>query len=168
MSKAPDGLFSIHIEAPIERVWETLTQTATRQPFYFDSVLEAELRPGGPLRYCTPNRKRTFIIGEILEVEAPNRLVHSFRFSDLSDPPTKVTMTLAQEAGGTRVTVTHEGLAGAPKTRKRVARGWPHILGNLDSWLVRGKLPFKTRFGYAIMKLMMPLMPKPKPPANEP
>jgi uncharacterized protein YndB with AHSA1/START domain len=163
MNEAPDGLFSIHIQAPRERVWDALTDTSTRQAFYFDSCLDTALTPGSALKYCTPDRKRTFIVGEVLEVEPPNRFVHSFRFSDLKDPPTKVTIILTEEAGGTRVTLSHGGLGTAPNTAKRVAKGWPHILGNLESWLVRGKLPLKTRIGYAMMKVMMPLMPKSKP-----
>ena len=95
-------------------------------------------------------------------MQRPARLVQSFRFSDLPDPSTRVAFTLTEEDGGTRVTIAHDDLDDAPATAKRVSKGWPHILGNLESYLVRGKLPLKTRLGYAVMKLMMPLMPKPK------
>lgn len=153
----PDALWSVVIAAPRERVWSALTQIGRPLPFLFGTVLETELRPGAPLRYCTANGKRTFIDGTVVEVSAPHRLVHTFRFTDLDEPPGTVTFTLEEESTGTRLTVTHEGLG--PKHRKRVTPGWTKILTWLRSWIERGRLSLPTRLLALVMKALTPLLP---------
>jgi len=155
-------VFSVLIAAPPQTVWDRLTTPGVVQPFYFNSILEADLRPGGDLSYLSTNRKVTFIKGQILEVTAPSRLVHTFRFNDLSDEPSTVTFELTPEADGTRLTVTHEGSEATAKTFGRVERGWRSILTNLQVWMETGKLPFKSRVQNVVMGLMLPFMPKNK------
>jgi uncharacterized protein YndB with AHSA1/START domain len=162
MTPAHERLFSIWIDAPAEKVFREITRTTGTQRFYFDTVLEADLRPGGALRYRTPDGKRTFIRGEVVEIDAPRKFVHTFRFTHLPDAPTRVTFAIADEGTGVRLTVTHDKFEGETATRKSIASGWPFIIGNLKSELERGKLPVMTRVKYALMKLMMPLMPKTK------
>ena len=153
-------IWSEHIAAPPERVWSALTHSGV-QPFYFNSLFEADLAPGGALRYSTPDRKRIFIEGRVLEIVPGSRLVHEFRFVDLAEPPQKVVFEIEEAQHGTRVTIRHDGLDDAPLHRSRVKRGWSHILRNLKTWLEQGRLPLATRVQYAVMKLLLPLMPAP-------
>jgi uncharacterized protein YndB with AHSA1/START domain len=153
-------VWSIDIEAPPERVWEELTRTGKVLRFYFDSVLEGDLRPGGKLRYVTPDRKRTFIVGDVVELTAPTRFVHTFKFTDLAEPAQKVSFDLEPVEKGTRLTVRHEGLGGAPKHGRRVDAGWTKILGDLKRWTESGRVSLGTRLRNSLMKLMLPFMPK--------
>ena len=154
------ALWSIDIEACPEKVWEELTRTGTVLRFYFDSVLEGDLRPGGKLRYVTPDRKRTFIEGEVVEFNPPTRFVHTFMFKDLAEPPQKVSFDLESIGKATRLTVRHEGLDRAPKHGRRVDSGWTKILGDLKSWTQDGRVSVGTRARNSIMKILLPLMPK--------
>jgi uncharacterized protein YndB with AHSA1/START domain len=106
-------IWSEHIAAPPERVWSALTQSGV-QPFYFNSLFEADLAPGGALRYSTPDRKRIFIEGRVLEIVPGSRLVHEFRFLDLAEPPQKVVFEIEEAQHGTRVTIRHDGLDRGP------------------------------------------------------
>jgi uncharacterized protein YndB with AHSA1/START domain len=149
------------IGAPRERVWSALTASGVVQPFYFNSLFEADLAPGGALRYSTPDGKRIFIQGRVLEIVPGFKLVHEFRFFDLAEPPQTVSLELEETSHGTRVTIRHDGLDEAPLHRSRAKRGWSHILRNLKAWLEQGRLPLTTRMQYAVMKLLIPFMPAP-------
>jgi len=155
-------VWSIDISAPRERVWEELTKRGEVMPFYFGSVLEGDLRPGGSIRYVSSNGKRAFIVGEVVEFTPPAMFSHTFRFTDLGEAAQTVTFELDQIGESTRLTVRHEGLDLAPKHGRRVGPGWTKILSDLKSWTEHGNVPFGSRFRNAIMKLMLPLMPKHK------
>jgi uncharacterized protein YndB with AHSA1/START domain len=137
-----------------------LTTPGALQPFYFNSRFDAELHPGGALTYSSADGKHTFIEGAVVQLTPEAALVHSFRFSDLSEPEQRVTFELSESGGGTRVTVRHEGLERAPRHASRVARGWPHILANLKRWMEEGKLPMRTRVQYALMAALFSVLPK--------
>ena len=155
------NVFSIKINADVETVWQEITTGQTVQEWYFGSLADFELKPGSPIYFRSKNRKHLFIKGAIQEVEAPYKFVYTFQFSDLKkEPPSRVTFELKKEMDQTRVTVLHDQIEQSPKTIKRATKGWPAILGNLKSFLERGKLPLKSRIQHGLMKLFMPLMPK--------
>ncbi len=138
-------------------------------------ILLGFLVPDGALRYSTPHGKRLFIEGRVLEIVPGSRLVHQFRFVDLAEPPQTVVFEIEQARRGTHVVIHHHGLGEAPRHRSRVTRGWSHILRNLKAWLEQGRLPVATRVQYAVLKLLLPLMPAPAgadarahPPASRP
>lgn len=152
-------VWSIDIDAPPQRVWEELTRTGEVLRFYFDSVLEGELRPGGKMRYVSPGGKHTFIEGEVVEFDAPRRFVHTFKFTDLAEPPQTVSFDLEPDGKGTRLTVRHEGLERAPRHGRRVDAGWTRILGDLGSWTRTGRVSASTRARNSLMKLLLPFLP---------
>lgn len=152
-------LWSIEVDSPRESVWHALTNSGAVQPFYFNSLFEADIRPGGELKYRTPDGQRVLIVGKVLEVDPARRLVHEFRFTDLAEPPQTVAFELEDVAAGTRVTVRHDGLAAAPKHSSRVSHGWDHILNNLKRWMETGSLPLGARMQNAVMHLVLRMMP---------
>ncbi len=156
------GIYEIVIRASQKAVWDEITSTGHRQPFYWDTVLETELVPGKAMRYKTADGKRTLIVGKVLEVEPYSRFTHTFRFSDLAEDPQKVTFFLESVSEGTRLTVTHEQLDAAPKHAKRVDWGWPFLLGGLKAYVENGRLPLAARLRVAAFKLLMPLQPRPR------
>jgi len=155
-----EHVFSVHIKASQQVVWNEITNVDSIQKFYFNSRLKGQLAPGGAVRYESPDGRHVFIMGEVLENKPPSRLVHTFRFADLPDEPTRVTFDLEPAADGVKLTVTHDRFPGETKTSRRVSSGWPSILNNLKSMLERGRLPFGARVQYALMRLAMPFMPK--------
>lgn len=157
----PDHVVSIHIAVPVERVWEEITKTGRVQRALYNTVLDGTLEPGSRLRYYSPDRKRVFIVGEIVEVEAPRRFSHTYWFTMWKGgPPTLVTWELEPEAGGCRVTVTHSGWTGEHEAYEKTVGGWTEILGLLKQDLETGELPLKTRIMYRVMGWFMFMMPK--------
>ncbi len=89
MSEGAPAVFRVVINAPIERVWQELTNTNEVLPFFFNSRLDTNgLAPGGQIRLRTKSGKYTGVIGEVLEYDRPHRYSHTFktvRFSVFSE-----------------------------------------------------------------------------------
>jgi len=67
------------INAPIEAVWAELTKLRGTQHAMMDTVLESSLEVGAPLYYRSPDGRRIFIVGRVVEVDPPKRFVHTQR-----------------------------------------------------------------------------------------
>ena len=156
----PDHVCSILIRVPIRTVWDEITKTGSVQRPLYNTVLDIDLVPGGRLRYYSPDRKHVFIAGEVLEIDPPRRLKHTYIFAMKPEPTTVVTWVLDEVAEGTRVTVTHAGWTAEHTTPEKHEAGWNEILGLLKSELETGSIPGKTRFLYWIQGLFMFALPK--------
>lgn len=154
----PDQVCSIVIAVPVEKVWDEITRTGSVQRPLYNTVLDIDLRPGGRLRYSSPDRKRVFVAGEVLEVDPPRKLRHTYIFTMTPEPVTEVTWLLEEVPGGCRVTVRHAGWT-SEKDAKKHAAGWTEILGLLKSELETGDIPAKTKLVYRIQGLFMWALP---------
>jgi uncharacterized protein YndB with AHSA1/START domain len=163
MRKVPpltDQVFTIDIGVPRQRVWDEITKTGRIQLALNNTVLESTLTPGSKLRYYSPDHKRVFVVGEVVEVSPPRRFSHTFRFTMRSEAPSLVTWELEETPSGCRVTLIHSGWTDQAKTHKGVSGGWKEILGTLKCELETGDIPFKTKAIYRIMGTLMFLLPK--------
>jgi uncharacterized protein YndB with AHSA1/START domain len=157
----PDHVLSIHIAAPVERVWEEITRTGRVQPALYNTVLECDLEPGSRLRYYSPDRERVFIIGEVVEVDPPRLFSHTYWFTTWKGgPSTFVTWELAEEGDGCRVTLTHSGWTEAHAEYEKTSRGWAEILELLKHRIETGRLPLKSRVVFRLMGWLSFLLPK--------
>jgi len=154
-------VLSIEIQVPIQKVWDEITKTGRIQRAIYNTVLETTLQPGAKLRYYSPDRKRVFVVGKVIEAIPPRRFKHTYHFTmNGFEPETTVTWELAEVPGGTRVTLTHEGFTPAHKGVEKQAAGWKQILGLLKSELETGNIPFGTRMMYGMMGMMSFMLPK--------
>jgi uncharacterized protein YndB with AHSA1/START domain len=149
-------VFRVFIKATPQAVWDAITDPEWNHRYGYRSRQELELRPGGAYRaFATPDMSAhgapaVIIDGELLEVDAPRRLVQTwhamFDEATSAEPPTRLTWELSETAQGvTRLTVTHE-LEGAPKTAEIVSGaaeeaggGWAMILSDLKTLLETGQ-----------------------------
>ena len=157
-SVQPDQVCSILIDVPVQKVWDEITKTGSIQRPLYNTVLDIDLKPGGRLLYASPDRKRVFVAGEVLEVDPPKRLRHTYIFTMAPDPVTEVTWELEEVPEGCRVTLTHAGWT-SEKDAKKHAAGWVEILGLLKSELETGNIPTKTKVVYKLQSLFMWAMP---------
>lgn len=138
--EAPAAVSSIEIRATPDAVWRALTDPALTLQ-YHGAVFESDWTPGSAFR--TIRDGKVDVDGEILEVDPPRRLVHTFRahWSDatLADPVSRVTWEIKELAPGLcRVTLIHDRLTEGSSTAPIVARGGPRILQGLKALLESG------------------------------
>jgi uncharacterized protein YndB with AHSA1/START domain len=82
-----------------------------------------------------PPGERGWVECEVLELEAPNRMLWSWIHGE-GAPPTQVEFRLDSIDGGTRLTLSHTG-AIDPLVRSRLQEGWPAKLADLREHLTR-------------------------------
>jgi len=155
-----DVVYSIDIAVPREAAWRELTKTGEVQYPMFNAVLETDWEPGSKMLYYKPDRTMVFVVGEVVEVDAPHRFAHTYRFTDLDDAATLVTWEFEEIEGGVRVTVTHSHFDDTTPTHKRVQGGWKFILATLKRILEEEKPPLKARLIYGMMSAMSFMQPK--------
>jgi hypothetical protein len=160
-----DKVYSIDIEAPVQRVWDEVTSVGRVQRHMFDCVLDNN-RPGRKYLWHDRPGRRVFVKGQIVESTPPGggaggRFVQTFKFTMLPDDFSLVTWEVTPMGPSrTKVTVTHSKLDPNGKTFKQIDGGWPSILKNLRAICEAGQLPLGTRVRYAMMRNMAFMLPK--------
>ena len=105
---------TVFLKAAPERVWAFLTE-AEKLASWFNPA-EADLCAGGDYVLLEPGAapgSAPLCWGRVSVMEPPRRLVYSFTVRPLKGAMTTVSWTLEAVAGGTRLTLVHEGIAGA-------------------------------------------------------
>lgn len=150
-------IHEIYIKASQLQIWEAITSAEWTAKYGYGVATEVELRRGGAFRNRANDQMKSYglpdtvIDGEVLEVDPPRKLVHSYRwlFSDenRAEGFTRVTWEVEPtEAGFCRLTVTHEmdnapimAAATIAPFNTRGGGGWNYILSDLKSLLETGK-----------------------------
>lgn len=142
------------LPAPVERVWDHLTDPALRRRWFAGG--DMELRPGGALTLVfrnselgpegeeVPEKYRQYegmeSAGEILRVEPPRLLV--FLWHEEAGPPTEVSWELEPRGERTLFILTHSRLPSRAMTVD-VSGGWHLHLNVLEDLLAgRPRRPF--------------------------
>jgi len=135
----------IDIAAPPERVFKAITdpdEIRRRSPEL--DIYESEPRVGGRWFFemdCSKNPyhgvTRIRHEGQFLEFDPPRLLVHTWLANFHKDPKmqTIVRWELTRTKTGTRVKLTHSGLAAEPGIAKEYAGGWPGVLEELKKFM---------------------------------
>jgi uncharacterized protein YndB with AHSA1/START domain len=137
------------IEAPVERVWELLTQAEHVGRWFGDAGAEIDLRPGGAM--VMHWREHGSSRGRIEAVEPHSHF--SYRWAPFKDPggeepvegnSTLVEFTLTPDGGGTRLRVVETGFAALATSAEQRARnvesnteGWAFELGELADYAAK-------------------------------
>ncbi|MEO1089978.1 MAG: metalloregulator ArsR/SmtB family transcription factor [Pseudomonadota bacterium] len=128
---------TVFFDAAPELVWTYLTDREKLGRWYHPA--RADLVAGNDyelFRTRDDGETERLIWGRVLEAEAPRRLVQTFVIGLFQGAETTVTWSLEAVAGGTRLTLRHDGAAAAaadaPMTMLRsLDRGWDEHLGSL-------------------------------------
>jgi len=100
---------TVFLKAPREVVWAFLTEKDKLARWFHPA--EDDLREGHAYTLLDQNADMSKICwGEVLEMRPPDRLVYTFTVGPLKGAMTTVRWTLEEAAGGTRLTLAHEGI----------------------------------------------------------
>ena len=118
--------------APVEKVWQAITDKEQMKQWYFDMpAFEPEV--GNEFTFTGENEGRIFKhLCKVTEVIPNKKLSYTWRY-DGAEGESHLTFELFEEGEETRVKLTHEGLETFPQTkdfkRENFVEGWTHILG---------------------------------------
>lgn len=130
-------LKTVFINAPNETVWEFLTDK-DKLALWFHPA-QADLKEGeryALIRKADDGATVKQIWGTVLKMDPPNTLIYTFIIAPFEDKETTVTWILEEAAGGTRLSLKHEGIAeavghAAPQLLAALDQGWDVHLGDL-------------------------------------
>jgi uncharacterized protein YndB with AHSA1/START domain len=126
-----------------EKLWAALTSPEFMRQYWFGVTLNTDWKVGSPWTLTYPDGRMTDA-GEVLEFDAPRRLVlkwrHELRPELNAEGDARCTMELESTAGAVKLTITHTIDRAESKLIEAVSGGWPKILSNLKSLLETGAL----------------------------
>ena len=121
-------------DAPIEKVWNAITDKDEMKKWYFD-LEEFKPEVGFEFQFTGGTEYKTYLhLCKITEVIAGKKLTHSWRY-DGYEGNSFVTFELFEEGDKTRLRLTHEGLETFPANNPDFAKenfveGWTSIIGS--------------------------------------
>jgi uncharacterized protein YndB with AHSA1/START domain len=102
----------------------------------------SDWKPGSRIEVAAPNYPGLLGEGEVLDVEAPKRLVHSMAALWSEDVRnegiSRVTWEIDKVADSCRLLLTHDHLH--EDANEEIYGGWPMLLSGLKTWLETGEL----------------------------
>ncbi|HEX6882058.1 MAG TPA: SRPBCC domain-containing protein [Planctomycetota bacterium] len=160
-TSATQALFRIHIRGALQDVWDEITRTDDVIPCFFNMRMHAaRLARGAPMQMRTKSGKYVGVVGEILEWDPPRRFAHTFRFTQMDDPPCKVSYELVPKDDGVEFTLRISELTPGTKSAKQMTQGAVMILNTLKAVIETGRPTLGTRALFALFALLEPLTPK--------
>lgn len=102
---------SVILTAPRQTVWEYLTN-AEKLGQWFHSA-ESDLEQGKDYALIEQNddgSSQKIIWGRVLEMDRPSKLVYTFTIKPMGGAMTTVTWELQEVHGGTKLSLSHEGI----------------------------------------------------------
>ncbi len=134
-------VYEVYIRTTPEKLWQALTDGAlTKQYFYGGTLNDGPLAVGSPMSY-RDDEGAEMTGGEVLEIDAPHRLVQTWRATWQGaprDPDSRVTYEITPLGASCKLSVTHEHVSAEGETAKSTAGGWPVVLSGLKTLLETG------------------------------
>ncbi len=158
---AEKQIYRVVINAPIETVWSELVNTTSPRPFFWNARWDTKaMAAGNRYRMASNDDKVVAVIGDIIEMDPPNKMVTSFQLTSLPDPASTVTYTLKEVDGGTEFQLITEHIIAGSKSEKSMDLGGKFIVENFKAYVETGKVTFGARMMNALYGLMAPMTPK--------
>lgn len=140
-----EKVYEIYIKTTPERLWKAITNPELRSKYSFGVGVYSEWTQGSPHHARTTELTISpgvqIAEGENLEVDAPRRLVQTFRalWSDAvkAEGASRVTWEIEPVGDSCRLTVTHDQLRTGANAE--LYGGWPMVLSGLKTWLETGQ-----------------------------
>lgn len=129
-------VYAYTIRTTPEALWTALTDPEQTRQYWYGALNRSAWIRGA--RWTSESADgELYLEGEIVEADAPRRLVHTFHVvhepEAAADPPSLVTFTIEPGDDVSRLTLVHSGTG--PATEAYIEGGWEEILGGLQAYL---------------------------------
>jgi uncharacterized protein YndB with AHSA1/START domain len=131
--------YELYIRAAPSEIWAALTEPEQTRRLWYGTLNRSDWTPGA--RWTSEAEGGAlFLEGEILEVEAPHRLVQTFHVvhdpAAAADRPSTVSWHITPMGDASRLAISHRGMGEA--TADYTRGGWELILSGLKTLLETG------------------------------
>ena len=137
---APENVYEVEIATTPERLWQAITDPSDTEQYWYGAQSVSDWQVGSRWVSQSPEGE-VYLDGEILEIDPPRRLVHSFHVVHEADaaaePPSRIEWQITPIGDGCRLTVIHTGRG--PATMDYTSGGWDTILGGMKELLETGR-----------------------------
>ena len=135
-------VYVTYIRATAEKVFEAITKPEISSRYWGHENI-SDWKPGSKWEHVRANDERTVeIIGKVIEVSPPKRLVISWANSSQNSDPashSRVTFEIQNYDNMVRLTVTHDDLEAGSGMANGISKGWPMALSSMKSFLETGE-----------------------------
>jgi uncharacterized protein YndB with AHSA1/START domain len=142
-------VYVVYIETTPEKAWDALLEgDLTRQYWLHDNV--SDWRVGSRWEHRrSVGKPQADLVGRVVEVAPPGRLVLTWAFPQDEDQPsrhTRVAFEIEKVESLVRLTVTHDDLEPGSEMERGITMGWPRVLSSMKTLLETGR-PLDTWAG---------------------
>lgn len=142
MNIKPKHVYVSVIKTTPQKLWAALTDGKITPAYYYGGTFEGDIKAGCAYRYIAPDGGN-FVSGKIIEVNAPSKLVATFKGEWIpgmeNDAESRVTYEIQQQGDCCRLTLTHDEFEGETATYQNAGGGWPGIISGLKTLLETGQ-----------------------------
>lgn len=156
-------LAAVEIAAPPERVFRAIASPEIAAWWgspdtYRTTAWAGDVRVGGRFRSTgeSADGQAFAVEGEFLEVNAPNRLVHTWKPDWEEGAATTVTFRLEPTPIGTRLVLRHTGFGARTASCQSHGQGWERVLGWLAAFAMGGDGTAPVPWRYFLLRLLPP------------
>lgn len=144
--KGPAISRKVFIGADASTTWDALVNPKVASRYHREPLGALELKQDGAIWFGTAEKK--VIEGKVLEVVAEKKLAYTFKYSQLKDAPSRVTLELEAMDAMCALRLTHDQFGAETETYKKVSGEWEAVLSNLKTLLETGDvLPWPDAAG---------------------
>lgn len=133
--------YETYINASQERVWQALTNAEFTSQYFYATHVDSTWEAGAAVNYRYASGDIA-VEGEVIEVDAPNKLVISWHVlydeAAKAEQPSRVTFSLQDVNGQTRLRIVHDDFPANTVVLDGISEGWPWIVASLKSLLETG------------------------------
>jgi uncharacterized protein YndB with AHSA1/START domain len=127
---------TIDIATSANELWRSITDPDRTRRYWYGALNRSAWVPGA--RWTSESESgELFLEGEILEIDAPHKLVQTLHVvhepNAAAESPSILTWEITPNGDACRLRVVHEDLG--PATLEYVQGGWEHILAGLKTFL---------------------------------
>jgi uncharacterized protein YndB with AHSA1/START domain/DNA-binding transcriptional ArsR family regulator len=134
--------YETYILAPVDTVWDALTNEKFTSQYFFGTHVESDWQPGSSINYRNSPGGEIAVDGKVLEVDRPNKLVITWHVNydeqAKKEAPSRVSFSLEQIGEQTKLRIVHDEFQDDSVLFDSISDGWPWIAASLKSLIESG------------------------------
>ncbi len=127
---------NVKIDAPVEKVWEALTDPEMIKKYFYDTVIRTDWIPGNPIKFTGEFQGKKYEDKGTVKAIEPFSLIQYNYWSSMSgledcaENYSNITYKLTKYDGGTLLTVIQDNIK-SEKLKEHSTESWKTVIDNL-------------------------------------